>query len=321
MTRGRGDAETRGRGDAGTRGRGEGEIETVDTDPQATDLPVHPSLVDTHCHLDLAQFDDDREAVIERALAAGVTRIVNPAIDLASCRRVLALADRYPAVYAAVGIHPNDCEGFDARETIAALRELASHPKVVAIGEIGLDYYWERVPHDLQKRALQAQLQLASELGLPVILHVRNPADGSRSCTEDLLWQIEQWWPAIPKYDHQDGILPADRQRFAGVWHAFSGTLADAERALNRGLLLGIGGPVTFRNARRLHALVPQLPADRLVLETDAPYLAPHPYRGQRNEPAYVAIIASGLATLSGVNVEIVAARTTATARCCFKFD
>ncbi|MCX7707067.1 MAG: TatD family hydrolase [Anaerolineae bacterium] len=288
---------------------------------QSTSLPVYPALIDTHCHLDLHQFDGDREAVIERALAAGVTRIINPAIDLDSCRRVLALADRHPAVYAAVGVHPNDCEGFDERETIAALRDLAGHPKVVAIGEIGLDYYWERVSHDLQKRALRAQLELAGELGLPVILHVRNPADGSRDCTEDLLWQIEQWWPAIPTRNDRDAILPADKRRFVGVWHAFSGTLADAERAFGRGLLLGIGGPVTFRNARRLHALVPQLPADRLVLETDAPYLAPHPYRGQRNEPAYVAIVAAGLAALNGESLEAVAARTTATASHCFKFD
>lgn len=286
-----------------------------------TTVAHQQSLIDTHCHLDLHQFDADREAVIERALAAGVTRIINPAIDLASCRRVLDLADRYPAVYAAVGVHPNDCNGFDERETIAALRDLAGHPKVVAIGEIGLDYYWERVPHDLQRRALRAQLELASELELPVILHVRNPADGSRTCSEDLLWQIEQWWPAIPTLDGQDAILSDGEKRFAGVWHAFSGTLAEAARALERGLLLGIGGPVTFRNARRLHALVPQLPADRLVLETDAPYLAPHPYRGQRNEPAYVPIIAAGLAALGGITAEAMAARTTATADRCFRFD
>lgn len=291
------------------------------TDSQSTNLPIQPALIDTHCHLDLPQFDSDREAVIERALAAGVTQIINPAIDLTSCQRVLDLADRYPAVYAAVGVHPNDCEGFDERETIAALRDLAGHPKVLAIGEIGLDYYWERVPRELQKQVLRAQLELAAELKLPVILHARNPTDGSRACTEDLLWQIEQWWPAIPKLDGQDVILSDCKKRLAGIWHAFSGTLAEAERACETGLLLGIGGPVTFHNARRLHALIPQLPADRMVLETDAPYLAPHPHRGQRNEPAYVAIVAASLATLSETSVETIATRTTTSARRCFKFD
>ena len=122
-----------------------------------------PPLIDTHCHLDLRQFDADREQVIETAMASGVRAFINPAIDLDSCRRVLALADRHPTVYAALGIHPNDCADFDD-ETLAALRELAQHPKVIAIGEIGLDYYWEKVDHDQQKAALAAQLALASEL-------------------------------------------------------------------------------------------------------------------------------------------------------------
>ena len=153
-----------------------------DNDERVSASPVSrlPSLVDTHCHLDLRQFDGDREAVIERARAAGVEIIVNPAIDLASCRRVLALADRYAHVYAAVGVHPNDCGDFDDA-ALAELRVLAQHPKVVAIGEIGLDYYWEKVPHDQQQRALRAQLELAGELGLPVILHSRNRRGDERT--------------------------------------------------------------------------------------------------------------------------------------------
>lgn len=269
------------------------------------------SLVDTHCHLDLPQFDADRDAVIERALAAGVTRIVNPGINLASCRRVLALADRHPGVYAAIGVHPTDCGDFNA-ETLAALRQLARHPKVVAIGEIGLDYYWEKVVHDRQRAALRAQLELAAEYGLPVILHARNATDGDRACTSDLLWEIEQWWPAIRKQRGEDGIF--------GVWHAFSGDLADAARAYDVGLVLGLGGPITFQNARKLHALVPQLRLDRLLLETDAPYLAPHPHRGQRNEPAYIPLIAAGLAQRCGVPLAVVAASTTGAASRCFGF-
>ncbi len=269
----------------------------------------HSSLVDTHCHLDLHQFDADRDAVIERAAAAGVTRIVNPGIDLESCRQVLALADRHPGVYAAVGVHPTHCADFDDA-TLKALRQLAGHPKVVAIGEIGLDYYWEKVPYEQQKHALRAQLDLAAELGLPVILHARNRTDGDRACTADLLWHIEQWWPALRQPRREDGIF--------GVWHAFSGDLAEAERADAAGLVLGLGGPITFQNARRLHALVPQLRAERLLLETDAPYLAPHPHRGQRNEPGYIPLIAHSLAQLTGVAVADVTHRTTQTAERCF---
>jgi TatD DNase family protein len=270
-------------------------------------------VIDTHCHLDLHQFDADREAVIERAAAAGVQVIINPAIDLASCARVLALTDRFAGVYAAVGVHPNDCGDF-TEDTVKALRELAQHPKVVAIGEIGLDHYWNRVGHDQQQRALRSQLALAAELGLPVILHSRNgqgpaPPD-ALSCTADLLWEIEQWVRQIPTQPAVTGIV--------GVWHAFSGTLDEAQRAYETGLVLGLGGPVTFQNARGLHALVPQLRRDRLVLETDAPYLAPHPHRGQRNEPAYVPLIVQSLARLFETTVDTVVQQTEATTRQCF---
>lgn len=268
--------------------------------------------VDTHCHLDLHQFDADRDAVIGRAVAAGVTRIVNPAIDLDSCQRVLALADRHPAVFAAVGVHPTNCADFDETNTLAALRDLAGHPKVVAIGEIGLDYYWEKVSHEQQMRALRAQLALAAELGLPVILHARNAAQGRPACIADLLWEIEQWGPAIRKRRGQNGIL--------GVWHAFSGDAQEAQRAYAAGLVLGLGGPITFPNARGLHALAPELHLDRLLLETDAPYLAPHPYRGQRNEPGYIPLIASALAQRCGVTVAEVASSTSETANRCFGF-
>jgi TatD DNase family protein len=259
-------------------------------------------LVDTHCHLDLRQFDDDREEVIARAEAAGVRIIVNPGIDLDSSERAIALAERYPGIYAAVGVHPNECAGFDAR-TLAALRKMASHPKVVAIGEIGLDYYWNRVPHDQQKSALRAQLELAGELGLPVILH-------SRDSNPDLLCELLQWGAAIRKKRGSAAMI--------GVWHAFSGGAADAGAAYELGLALGLGGPVTFQNARKLRDLTPQLRPDRLLVETDAPYLAPHPHRGERNEPGYVPLVAQALAGLLGMTVEALAAQTTATALGCF---
>jgi TatD DNase family protein len=266
-------------------------------------------FIDTHCHLDLPQFDADRDAVIERAAAAGVGRIVNPAIDLASCRRVLALADRYPNIYAAVGVHPNDCADFDD-DAIPALRELAQHPKVVAIGEIGLDYYWQKVAHERQHAALMAQLELAAELRLPVILHSRNPAGGAPTCNADLLCVMAQMGPAIRKSRGADAII--------GVWHAFSGDLAEAQQAYDLGLTLGLGGPVTFQKARGLQALAAQSRRDRLVLETDAPYLAPHPHRGRRNEPAYLPLIAERLAGLWNATADAVAWATTTTANICF---
>ena len=266
---------------------------------------------DTHCHLDLRQFDADRDDVIARATAAGVGIIVNPAIDLDSCRRVLALAERYPHIYAAVGVHPNDCADFDD-DAVAQLRELAQHPKVVAIGEIGLDDYWEKVPLEQQRRALRAQLALALEFDLPVILHSRNArGDETGRCNADLLREIEQWGAAARTRRGEGAIL--------GIWHAFSGGQAEAQAAYALGLVLGLGGPVTFQNARRLHGLVAQLRLDRLVLETDAPYLAPHPYRGQRNEPAYVPLLAQALANLAGTTPESVADQTTVTAERCFR--
>ena len=270
------------------------------------------NIVDTHCHLDLRQFDADREAVIERASAAGVTRFINPAIDLDSCRRVLALADKYEGVYGAIGVHPNDCADFGP-ETLAALRDLAQHPKVVAIGEIGLDYYWEKVDHEQQVFALRSQLALAAERNLPVILHTRNSKDGNPACQRDLMYHISQWVSAIPSAQTSHGMI--------GVWHAFGGELEDASRAYELGLVLGMGGPATFLNARKLRALIPQLRRDRLILETDAPYLAPHPHRGQRNEPGYLPLVAAELGNLFGVAADEIAAQTTATAGRCFTLE
>jgi TatD DNase family protein len=260
-------------------------------------------LVDSHCHLDLGQFDSDRDEVIARAAASGIRIIINPGIDLDSSQQALALAEHHRDIYAAVGVHPNDCAGFDDG-TLVALRRLASHPKVVAIGEIGLDYYWKRVPHEQQKTALRAQLTLAADLGLPVILH-------SRDSNADLLCELSQWGATIRKKRGAAAMI--------GVWHAFSGGVSEAETAYKLGLAVGLGGPVTFRNARKLQALVPQLRPDRLLVETDAPYLAPHPHRGERNEPAYVWLVAQALSALYGITVEAVAAQTTANALSCFE--
>lgn len=258
-------------------------------------------FIDSHCHLDLQQFDADREAVIANARAAGVKLIVNPGIDLDHCRRALTLADATPELYVAVGIHPNSADHFDAA-TLDALRRLAVHPKVVAIGEIGLDFYWDTVTPAVQQQAFLRQLDLAAELGLPVIIHSR---DANAAVAEVL-----RTWVTSPAFKHSR----LAQRPFAGVLHAFSGGLALAEEAYAWNFVLGLGGPVTYRNARDLHALTPALRLDRLLLETDAPYLTPHPHRGQRNEPAYVALVCAQVAQLRGVTPEVVAAETTTTA-------
>lgn len=255
-------------------------------------------LVDSHCHLDLEQFDDDRAAVVERAREAGVHRIVNPGIDLTHSQQALALADTWPEVYAAVGIHPNSSGTFDD-DTIATLRTLSQHPKAVAIGEIGLDYYWDKVEPAQQKLAFQAQLDLAAEVGLPVIIH-------SRESNDDVADMLRSW---VHSNSFQRSAL-ADKPH-AGVLHAFSGDAALAQEAYAWNFVLSLGGPVTFKNARALHELVPQLDLTRLMLETDAPFLTPHPHRGQRNEPAYVPLVCARLAELFGMTAEQVAQTTT----------
>lgn len=265
-----------------------------------------PTLVDSHCHLDMAQFDADRAAVLERAKTRGVSMIVNPGIDLLHCRQAIDLAERHPQVYAAVGIHPNSSADFSA-QTLTQLRGMVDHPKVVAIGEIGLDYYWGTVSRQQQARAFRAQLELAAELGLPVIIH-------NREASSDLARILQEWADSA-----QTRNSPLAEKPFWGVLHAFSGDAELAQAAPNWNFALGLGGPVTFRNARALHQLVPHLDLDRLMLETDAPWLTPHPFRGKRNEPAYVALVAEKLAELLAVPVEEIADRTTAVALSIFQ--
>lgn len=264
-------------------------------------LNVPPMLVDSHCHLDLDDFDADRDAVVDRARAAGVRLIVNPGIDLPHCRQALAWADQYPEVYAAVGIHPNSSADFTAA-TLDELRTLARHPKVVAIGEIGLDYYWQKVDPAQQTFALRAQLGLAAELGLPVIIH-------SRESNADVATLLAAWVQS-DEFRHS----PLAARPLVGVLHAFSGDLTLAQAAYTWNFVLSLGGPVTFKNARNLHTLVSQLRLDRLMLETDAPYLTPHPHRGARNEPAHVALVCNTIAELCGLTPAAVAEQTSTVA-------
>jgi len=256
-------------------------------------------LVDTHCHLDFESFDDDREAVLARAQEAGVLRMINPGIDLASSQAALRLAERYPSVYAAVGVHPNDAAGWDDA-SLEELRALAGRDKVLAIGEIGLDYYRDTTPRDLQKRIFKEQLDLAAEMGLPVIIH-------NREATDDLLEILEDWHKKLENSSLALSARP-------GVLHSYSGDATQARRAISLGFRIGFTGPVTFRNAPDLQEVAAELSLENLLVETDAPFLAPHPKRGRRNEPANVRLIAEKLAELHGESIETVAQITTANA-------
>jgi TatD DNase family protein len=252
-------------------------------------------LVDSHAHLDSRKFDSDRQQVVERAGAKSVQIIINPGADLPSSRQAVALAAQKwvgVEIYAAVGVHPHDAKTLSA-ETLAELRTLAQgEPRVVAIGEIGLDYYRDLSPRSEQRRAFESQLALAQQLQLPVIVH-------NRQAQDDLMAILRSWLRGA-------GTNPGV------VLHCFSGDVAMAEEALEMGFYLGIGGPVTYKNARKLPEVVRAAPLERLLLETDCPYLPPHPHRGQRNEPAYVALVAEKVAQLQGRPLEEVAAVTTA---------
>jgi TatD DNase family protein len=247
-------------------------------------------LVDTHAHLHDPAFDADRPAVLARARAAGVGRILTIGTDVATSEAALALARAEPDVHAAVGIHPHDAATADAA-ALARLAALARDARVVAIGEIGLDYYRDLAPRPVQRAALAAQLQLARAAGKPVLLHCRE-------AHADLLELLAAAGPGAA----------------GGILHCFSGDLAVARRGLDLGLLISIAGPVTYPNARRLAEVVRAVPLERLVIETDCPYLPPQPWRGQRNEPAYLPVTAARVAELLGAPPAMVAAATTANA-------
>ncbi|PID85075.1 MAG: hydrolase TatD [Chloroflexi bacterium] len=254
-------------------------------------------LVDTHCHLDLNAFDNDRDEIVARATEHGVTRIIVPAIDLGNCEAVLQLTAQYDGVFAAVGIHPNATAVLPSH-WLEIIKNYAQQPKVVAVGEIGLDYYWDDSPPEVQHEAWRQQLALAAELDLPVIIHNREAsADVIRLLAESPL---------------------AGRER-PGVLHSFSADWATAQAALDMGFYLGFTGPVTFKKAEELREIVAKVPLDKILVETDAPYLTPHPYRGKRNEPGYVRFVAQKIAAVRGMETAVLAAQTTANAERLFK--
>jgi TatD DNase family protein len=248
-------------------------------------------LIDTHCHLDWNSFDPDREAVIDRAVEAGVARMITIGVDVPSSRRAIEIAEQHEAVYAAVGVHPNDCAGFDTA-LLHEIRSLAQHPKVVAIGEIGLDYYWQKVEHDVQAQAFHAQLVLAAEISKPVIIHSRDAAAEVVTLLEDF----------------------TQHTRLAGTLHSYFDDLAIAQRVFAIGFYIGVTGPITFKKSDREREIIRQVPLDRVLLETDAPFLTPVPHRGERNEPAYVRHVAEMIAQVRAQSVEDVARQATTNA-------
>lgn len=257
-------------------------------------------LVDTHCHLDFHQFDEDRDAVVSRAREAGVTRMVTIGTDLATSRAALALAEAHASIYATVGVHPNRITevGTALDEALEELEALAAHPKVVAVGECGLDYYWDKTPPDVQAVWFKAQLELCTRLALPVVIH-------NREATHDTLPTLAAWRKEDPREK-------------PGVLHSFFGTWEEAAKALDLGFYLGFTGPLTFKKATSNRENARKAPADRLLVETDAPYLTPHPHRGKRNEPAYVRYVAERMAGVRGTSLEEIAAQTTANAEALF---
>ena len=236
-------------------------------------------IFDTHAHYDADRFDSDRDTVLSALPGDGVGLVVDPGCDLPSSRAAVALAEKYSHVYAAVGVHPEDCAVFQDGD-LEELRQLLRHPKVVAIGEIGLDYYWEEnPPRDFQQTVFRKQLALASELDLPVIVHDREAHGDSLA--------IIQEFPTV-----------------TGVFHCFSGSPEMAAELLKRGWYLGFDGPITYKNAKRAPEVAAITPLDRMVVETDAPYMAPVPMRGKRNDSRYLPYVIEKLAAWKGVTVE-----------------
>lgn len=243
-------------------------------------------LFDTHAHYDDERFDEDRETLLRAMPEKGVGLIVNPGCDLPSSRMAVDMAQKYDFLYAAVGIHPENCGDF-APAMMDELRALIKAPKVVAIGEIGLDYYWaENPPRELQQQVLRSQLALARELRLPVIFHDRDAHGDSLAIVKE--------FPDV-----------------TGVFHCFSGSPEMARELLQMGWYLGFDGPVTYKNARRAPEVAAVTPPERMLIETDSPYMTPVPYRGQRNSSAYVHLVAEKLAEWKGVSPEELARVTT----------
>mgnify|MGYP005725232519 CR=1 FL=1 len=252
-------------------------------------------LIDTHAHLQWHKFDDDRDEVIARAADAGVTKIVTLATDLASSRRVLELAEQYEMVYAAVGIHPTDAAQAGVND-LNEIQKLAAHPKVVAIGETGMDFYWDKTTGEIQEKSFIRQMEMSVELNLPVVVHNRDAGAAILSALAKV--------PDLP---------------LKGVFHCFGEDLVYAQKVMDRGFYISFTGNLTYKKSA-LPEIAGRIPLDKLLLETDSPFLPPVPKRGKRNEPAFVKYIAEKHAEIRGCSFEDIARITSSNASQLFKF-
>lgn len=251
-------------------------------------------MIDSHCHIDFREFDNNREDVLREAQQAGVHTIVNVGADVATSRNAVELARKYELVYAAVGVHPHDAKSLD-EAALKEIKRLAQQPRVVAIGEIGLDYYRDMSPRPVQKTAFHKQMQLAVELKLPVVIHTREAFDPT--CLI-----VAEYAELIP----------------GGVFHCFPGDVDEAYRVIEMGFVVGIGGVVTYDKSR-MARVAAKIPLEKMILETDAPYLTPVPYRGKTNRPAYVRFVCDKIAELRGIPAAEVERVTDLTCRKLFR--
>lgn len=254
-------------------------------------------FIDTHVHLNADQYEEDLQEVIDRALEAKVEKMVVVGFDRKTIERAMRLVDEYDFLYAVIGWHPVDA--IDCTdEDLQWMESLASHPKVVAIGETGLDYYWDKSPKDVQQQLFRKQIHLAQKLNLPIVIH-------NRDATGDVVKILRE----------------ENAASVGGVMHCFSGSVETARECIAMNFMISLGGPVTFKNAKTPKEVAKEIPLQHLLIETDAPYLAPHPFRGKRNEPSYVPLVAEEIARLKGLTVEEVAKATTENAIKFFKLN
>ncbi|MCP1492224.1 TatD DNase family protein [Peribacillus frigoritolerans] len=248
-------------------------------------------LFDTHVHVNAEQFNEDLEDVINRAKEAGVDNMVVVGFDRPTIIRAMELIETYDFMYAAVGWHPVDAIDM-TEDDLQWIEELSNHPKVVAIGEMGLDYHWDKSPKDVQMEVFRKQIRLAKKVGLPIIIH-------NREATADIVNILKE----------------EEASRVGGIMHCFSGSAETALECVNMNFYISLGGPVTFKNAKKPKEVAAAVPLDRLLIETDCPYLAPHPYRGKRNEPSYVKLVAEQIAEIKQLTFEEVSQATTENAK------